>query len=225
MSATLSAFPFLTPAEFDCACRTFLHRILPVDTGRFSFRVLDQATGPILNISQSFDYDDAEALSPQDAPVEICDDDPEALIRTSDSDPSVQVEYQVLLSPTYQVPVLYFTLRQTGHPKPLGIDEVYRYMVPPQYRKELQSVGVMGGISLGYHPHSGAPMFFVHPCNTADAMKQIAGHQRVTPELYLMLWLGLVGNRLGLSLPRELFETGDVQSLDGGEKGPEPGMG
>lgn len=68
-------------------------------------------------------------------------------------------------------------------------------------------------------------MFFVHPCNTADAMKQIAGHQRVTPELYLMLWLGLVGNRLGLNLPRELFETGDVQSRDGGEKGPEPGMG
>jgi ubiquitin-like-conjugating enzyme ATG10 len=68
-------------------------------------------------------------------------------------------------------------------------------------------------------------MFFVHPCNTADAMKQIAGHQRVTPELYLMLWLGLVGNRLGLNLPRELFEAGDVQSRDGGEKGPEPGMG
>lgn len=73
-----------------------------------------------------------------------------------------------------------------------------------------------------YHPHSGAPTFFVHPCNTADAVKQLAGHQRVTPELYLMLWLGLVGNRLGLHLPRELFETENMHDLRGIETTPGP---
>ena len=53
-----------------------------------------------------------------------------------------------MLSPTYQVPVLYFGLRSHNH-GPLGLDDVYQYVVPEQYRQELKSVGVMGGISMG----------------------------------------------------------------------------
>ncbi|XHG05247.1 hypothetical protein AWENTII_008487 [Aspergillus wentii] len=106
-----------------------------------------------------------EAADPQDAQLEASEDDPvrrkvpffsfpfsssdthqEALVRTTDSSASLQVEYSVLLSPTYQVPVLYFMLR-CNHQGPVGIDAVYQNLVPDQYRKELKNVGVMGGIS------------------------------------------------------------------------------
>lgn len=36
-------------------------------------------------------------------------------------------------------------------------------------------------------------------------MRHIARGQDVHPELYLLLWLGLVGSRVSLHVPRELF--------------------
>lgn len=71
----------------------------------------------------------------------------EALVRAKPH-PSLQIDYDILLSPTYQVPVLYFGLRWHNH-GPLGLEEVYQYVVPERYRQELKSVGVMGGISMG----------------------------------------------------------------------------
>ncbi|KAB8256256.1 autophagy-related protein Atg10 [Aspergillus pseudonomiae] len=222
----VSAFPLLTPEEFECACRAFLDRIHVLGSldgvGWSSIRFVQQATGAVLKISRSIHnsntpyYDTLSASVDIEEPqVEICEDDPEALIRASHSSNCLHIEHDVILSPTYQVPVLYFTLRRANHPGPLGIDEVYQYLVPDQYRKELQDVGVMGGISFGYHPQSGIPAFFVHPCNTADAMKQIAGQKQVTPEAYLVIWLGMVGNRLSLHLPHELFAKEGVQKLQG----------
>ncbi|KAJ5670250.1 Atg10p [Penicillium maclennaniae] len=137
---------------------------------------------------------------------ELDDQDPEALIRT-DLGPRLQIDYDIVLSPTYQVPVLYFTLRWHHHQGTLGLETVYQYVVPEQYRKELKTVGVLGGISCGYHPQSGAPAFFVHPCNTADAMAQIADARSVTPGTYLIIWLGLVGHCVNLHVPRELVAS------------------
>lgn len=39
-------------------------------------------------------------------------------------------------------------------------------------------------------------------------MRHIAGGQDVTPETYLVIWLGLVGHCVGLHMPSELFATG-----------------
>ncbi|KAF9886195.1 hypothetical protein FE257_011918 [Aspergillus nanangensis] len=228
---SLSTFPFLTPQEFDCACDAFVDRVIHVsnisNVGWFSVRVVHEATGPILKLSRSLDTTNiphysnslSEAEDPQESQLEIREDDPEALVRTSNPGVGLQVDYDIILSPTYQVPVLYFILRQADNPIPLGIDAIYQYLVPDQYREELESVGVMGGVSSGYHPQSGAPVFFAHPCNTAEAMKHIAGQQHVTPELYLILWLGLVGSRLGLHLPRELFaKKADMEGFRGETK-------
>jgi ubiquitin-like-conjugating enzyme ATG10 len=89
----------------------------------------------------------AELWPPRD--VSTCPDSSpqEALVRAKPQ-PSLQIDYDILLSPTYQVPVLYFGLRWHNH-GPLGLDEVYQYVVPEQYRQQLKSVGVMGGISMG----------------------------------------------------------------------------
>lgn len=58
------------------------------------------------------------------------------------------VDYHILLSPTYRVPVLYFFLRNLPVTGPKGIDAVYDYLVPHQFRSELRNVGVIGGISI-----------------------------------------------------------------------------
>lgn len=72
----------------------------------------------------------------------------EALVRAIEPNASLQVEYDIVLSPTYQVPVLHFMLRWTNQKGPVvGIDSVYQYLVPDQYRNQLKSVGIMGGIS------------------------------------------------------------------------------
>ena len=84
----------------------------------------------------------------------------EALIRIN-VQPILQLDYDIVLSPTYRVPVLYFTLRWHNYPGPVGLNAVYQYVVPEQYRQQLQSVGVMGGISFGVGAHP-SPAFFSH---------------------------------------------------------------
>lgn len=68
-------------------------------------------------------------------------------MRIADPRPILRVEYDIVLSPSYQVPVLYFTLRRGNSGGPVDRDTVYQYLVPEQYKKELMSVGVIGGIS------------------------------------------------------------------------------
>ena len=63
------------------------------------------------------------------------------------------VEYNILLSPTYRVPVLYFFLRNLPSGSLSGLDAVHGLLVPEQMRSELQQVGVMGGISMSVRKH------------------------------------------------------------------------
>jgi len=58
------------------------------------------------------------------------------------------VTYEIHLHPTYQMPTLWFTLHDLPNGEsPFDLDSVYRYLVPEQYKSQLRSVGVMGGIS------------------------------------------------------------------------------
>ncbi|KAJ6113705.1 Atg10p [Penicillium sp. IBT 18751x] len=202
MVNALFAFPFLTAGDFDWACRDLADR---ASGGGWSSARLVTQNGTHLTITRCVDVQEATEGSEVEG-QELDDQDPEALIRT-DLGPRLQIDYDIVLSPTYQVPVLYFTLRWHHHQGPLGLETVYQYVVPEQYRKELKTVGVLGGISFGYHPQSGAPAFFVHPCNTANAMAQIADARSVTPGTYLIIWLGLVGHCVNLHVPRELVAS------------------
>jgi len=54
------------------------------------------------------------------------------------------------------------------------------------------------------HPITDVPCFFIHPCNTAEAMKELLQSRQVSGLEYLQLWVGLVGGCVGLYLPKEL---------------------
>ncbi|KAL2003451.1 hypothetical protein VTN02DRAFT_3762 [Thermoascus thermophilus] len=236
----LSTFPFLTAVEFSSACQAFADRVhaygSPQDLGWSSVRVLQQPHGSILRLSKSISpigppgSDDTPPVSEggESQVDQLEEDDDEALVRGPDPDFRFEVEYDIILSPTYRVPVLYFVLRNAPREGPAGIEAVYRYLVPHQYKTELKSVGVMGGISMGvcahafqptsrirahgsqYHPEFGVPAYFVHPCNTADALRDVGAGRDITPETYLLLWLGLIGNCVNLHVPRELLASNNI---------------
>jgi len=114
------------------------------------------------------------------------------------------VIYEIHLHPTYNVPTLWFTL----HDLPMGeptfdLNSVYRYLVPEEYKSQLRGVGVTGGISAAPHPLTDVPAFFIHPCQTKEAMEKF----KCSIDDYLMLWLGLVGGCVGLWVPHEMAES------------------
>ncbi|KAL2065032.1 hypothetical protein VTL71DRAFT_4172 [Oculimacula yallundae] len=114
------------------------------------------------------------------------------------------VTYEIHLHATYKMPTLWFTL----HDLPMGdptfdLDSVYRYLVPTQFKSELRAAGVTGGISAAPHPITDVPAFFIHPCQTKEAMENFDCSMKD----YLMVWLGLVGGCVGLWVPPEMAQT------------------
>lgn len=59
---------------------------------------------------------------------------------------SPRIHFQVHYHQTYQVPVLYFFLRDMPGCRQI-IDQVYQYVVDDQWKSTVREVGVIGGIS------------------------------------------------------------------------------
>jgi ubiquitin-like-conjugating enzyme ATG10 len=140
---------------------------------------------------------------------------------------SPSVEYSIVLSPVYRVPVLYFFLHHLpdhpDHPLP-DLEKAHGLLVPDHLRATIRDMSIMGGISLSVrhakdvaisqadgvrqnHPVTDFPAYFIHPCNTAEAMREIIGDRRISPSEYLQIWIGLVGSCVSLSLPSQLALT------------------
>jgi len=133
--------------------------------------------------------------------------DTEALSRSLAPCPSsgAKVTYDIIHSPSYQVPTLYLTLASTHSPHPPTIDALYARLVPASHKPQLQTIGVMGGLSLTDHPVTGLPVYFIHPCRTAEGIEAVGGVGRdFTAGEYLMLWVGLVGGSVGLNVPVQI---------------------
>lgn len=56
-----------------------------------------------------------------------------------------------------------------------------------------------------HHPISDSPAFFIHPCNTPEALSVLANGVELVPEDYLILWLGLIGSAVSLHIPSKLL--------------------
>jgi len=114
------------------------------------------------------------------------------------------VDFWITLSPTYQCPVLWFNFSAGTFPSLQGFDAIYDYLVPADRRAELKAIGNIGGISMDISTLTELPAFFIHPCNTPEALSQIGHGSVVSPAEYLLLWLGLVGPSVGLYVPSSM---------------------
>ncbi|KAL8944548.1 MAG: hypothetical protein Q9216_000351 [Gyalolechia sp. 2 TL-2023] len=64
------------------------------------------------------------------------------------NEPCPCVEYHVLYSPSYQVPVLYFHLHRLPPTASNGLDAIYEWLVPKDVENGLRNHGIIGGISM-----------------------------------------------------------------------------
>lgn len=146
------------------------------------------------------------------------EEDQEALEESTRPEHDLLISYDIVYSPTYQVPVLYITFQQppgastadAGTITPTSIDRVYELLVPAPAQAQIKDIGIMGALSMTDHPVAGTPAYFVHPCRTAEVMSELFGApDDGAPDdwnMYLLIWIGLVGGSVGLHVPAELAE-------------------
>lgn len=118
--------------------------------------------------------------------------------------PTPLIHYDILLSPTYRVPTLYFHISDPLHRFPPTMSTLYAHLVAPAYVDQTKDVGVVGGITVADHPVENRPVFFVHPCRTAEVMEASAGGIEILPFEYLTMWIGAIGKSVGLDVPIEV---------------------
>ncbi|GAB7335169.1 hypothetical protein MBLNU13_g07000t2 [Cladosporium sp. NU13] len=138
------------------------------------------------------------------------EDDSEALVTpVGTRDCSRAVQCDIVYSPAYQVPVLYLTFAERSTRKTIALpspDEFYKALVPDDFKSPMRSIGVMGALSMAEHPITGTPAYFVHPCRTQEAMSPLLENAGPKAEpcsatQYLLLWFGVIGASVGLSVP------------------------
>ncbi|KIX98511.1 uncharacterized protein Z520_05812 [Fonsecaea multimorphosa CBS 102226] len=213
MTEPVRAFPAITEQEFSQACGVLEQRSSDKisDTDWLSIRwtgeeLLIREKRKIIcknaNIEAPSDFNGADDHELIETGIEDCIDSNSFLPRI-DSSVFLIIDFSITLSPIYSVPVLWFACRYGQDNKALTLEQVYAWLVPKPSLASLQKVGVMGGISMAHHPVSDRPAFFVHPCNTQDALSALEP-KSLTPEEYLILWLGLIGSAVGLHVPSKL---------------------
>ena len=152
--STLSVFPQLTDSEFDRACHALLHAFEQRGNscGEWqSVHVMNSGATAHLRITKLLpsgqDHPTNTANQDDDELEEILEDDPEVL-SSSSTPPSSTIHYDMLLSPTYRVPVLYISFQDPLHRYPPTLDTLYGHLVPTHFRPQTESVGVIGGITI-----------------------------------------------------------------------------
>ncbi|KAG0284410.1 hypothetical protein BGZ96_011218 [Linnemannia gamsii] len=124
----------------------------------------------------------------------------------------LSVNYHIVFSPSYQVPVLYFNAyRPDG--AAISLEELYEFLVPEEWRGAIRNAGLNGGISQQDHPVLNTPYFYMHPCETVPLMETIlqsnssptsVGDGPSYLERYVVTWLSLTGQAIGVSVPTNM---------------------
>ncbi|EON65758.1 hypothetical protein W97_04997 [Coniosporium apollinis CBS 100218] len=186
----ITGFPFIDPAEFQLAAVSLVEAFKQNGHRQHdweSVRLLESDEAAILRITRTVRPSSGSNEPSPDGSSEIPSDDDEVeehddevwtpAIAFSSGTPSagtVVVQYDIALSQTYLVPVLHISIStktpSSNHPI-TSLDALYDLLVPQAYASQLQRVGVVGGISMCHHPITSYPVFFVHPCNTAEALQ------------------------------------------------------
>ncbi|KAF2112477.1 hypothetical protein BDV96DRAFT_163607 [Lophiotrema nucula] len=212
---TLSSFPMVSPAEFEQGCEDIAELFdsihLP-ERGDKSIALKTCNGLKYLRISKPFNVSDKTTQSSDiDVEEQIEEDDEEAF-----SHPNVQqahIEWDVIYSSSYQVPVIYFRIKDSSYRFPPNM-ETLRCIIPEQYKSQIESHGLMGGITITDHPFTNTPVFFLHPCQTADVLASSVGTKtEITPTEYLLLFMTGMGRYMQLDLPLSLAETLRKHSL------------
>ncbi|PPJ52176.1 hypothetical protein CBER1_09902 [Cercospora berteroae] len=147
------------------------------------------------NIIEDVEQTAADCTPPSSAE----DEDEEALPKSPAhqiSQSSTRLTYDIIYSPSHQVPVLYLSSEPLRSPE---------WLLERLYEPTAGVVGLRGTVSLTDHPETARPVFFVHPCRTQEAMMDVLGaRDNIDAVEWLLIWFGIIGSAVGLSVPTEL---------------------
>lgn len=206
----LSAFPHLTTKEFEQACTDLRQRYHRYGNGQEDWQSvelvqsLDTTYLRITEVLLTHSRIPANSLSDEPEQGDVEEDDEEALHVPRES--PAMIHYDVILSPVYRLPVLYFHISDSQHRYPPTMDVLYKYLIPPEFKAQAENAGIIGGITINDHPVTNRPVFFIHPCQTAQVMEASVGNRDISPEDYLMIWIGALGKCVGLNVPLSLVK-------------------
>ena len=152
-SAELASFPHLNDLAFKNACGTLLAKFRQYGHGQDQWATVEilyrnemtflRITKPLLVHTKAPNTnDDVDELDELD---ELDEEDDEVAASALPC-PAV-VHYDVLLSPSYRVPVLYFTVVDSQHRYPPTPETLHSFVIPPNFKTQTEHVGVIGGIT------------------------------------------------------------------------------
>jgi ubiquitin-like-conjugating enzyme ATG10 len=111
------------------------------------------------------------------------------------NDETVLCDYDVIHSPTYTVPVLYFTIaRVTGERLPM--ETLWSYLPCSNHVTDKWTF-----VTATEHPLLGTPYYHIHPCHTNTLMSTIS-----SSKCYLLTWLSTIGPLVGLTISIEYYQ-------------------
>ena len=122
--------------------------------------------------------------------------DEASLDRSTSESCLVHVEYHVIHSMSYQVPILYFNPTfASGQTLPL--EDVWQLLNMDLVSKEADRWGL---VTQQEHPYLGQPFYHIHPCNTATVMEKAmkCQDQQAKESNYLITWLSTFAPVVGL---------------------------
>lgn len=136
---SVSAFPYLTTDEFSKACahiQPLLSDSALLADESACLRVTRRLAAALVVNADAQEHVDSHFDTPEDH-------DEEAIVKHSENNSFVTVHYDILLSPSYRVPVVYMTASP-----PLPISNFFDLVVPHHFRDAMRETGVMGAISM-----------------------------------------------------------------------------
>lgn len=151
----LASFPHLEHPEFEKACSTLLNRFelhAHSQTQWTAVESVSQNGTTFLRITKPLALHPEVADASENSEEAELDEDDDEVAMTAMSNPVV-VHYDILLSLSYRVPVLYFSISDSQHRYPPSLDTLYSYIIPPAFRAQTKHVGVIGGITMAVRFH------------------------------------------------------------------------
>jgi len=107
-----------------------------------------------------------------------------------------KVEYHVVYSESYSVPVLYVNAHHADGSM-VHHDELMKLC--SSMHKDTITNHLWSTLSQTEHPFIGVPFYMLHPCNTSKLMSSARPEQ--SKRSYLIQWLSSIGPAVGLNIP------------------------
>lgn len=148
----LSLFPHLSEPEFEQGCAFLLERFRQCEQKQeawISVETICQHGLKYLRITRALHCtnDALQGCEDGDGLDELDDDGDDEVILKGVA-PQAVIYYDILLSPTYRVPVLYIRISDPLLRFPPTMATLYEHLIPPHFKPETENVGIIGAITI-----------------------------------------------------------------------------